>query len=231
MADTDDTAGTDTAGTPRPASRFSVRHARAQDAAEVDRLYEICLRTGDAGGDASGRAVHPRLIGDLYLGPYLAFEPDLAFVLVDEEATGPDAVVGYVLGVRDSAAFDARLVRDWLPALRERYPLAVARDGSLPEGTVDAMFIEILHDHHGPDPAFLERYPAHLHVDVLPRAQGGGRGRALLERLFDALRALGVPGVHLGMAASNVRAGGFYEHLGFTTLTADENVVHLGLSL
>ena len=217
--------------TPPPVPRFSVRPAATTDAAEVDRLYEICLRTGDAGGDASGRSVHPRLIGDLYLGPYLAFEPELAFVLVDDARTGPDAVVGYVLGVRDSAAFDAKVVDDWLPALRERYPLAQARDGSLPAGTVDAMFIEILHDHHGPDPAFLDLYPAHLHVDVLPEAQGGGHGRALLETLFAALRGLGVPGVHLGMAAANERAGGFYARLGFTTLAADENVVHLGLRL
>lgn len=214
-----------------PAARYSVRPARTTDTAEVDRLYEICLRTGDAGGDATDRSVYPRLIGDLYLGPYLAFEPELALVLVDASRTGADAVVGYVLGVRDSAAFDATLVRDWLPAVRERYPLAQARDGSLPPGALDAMFIEILHDHHGPDPELLDLYPAHLHIDVLPEAQGSGNGRALLEALFAALRRLGVPGVQLGMAASNERAGGFYAHLGFTTLTADENVVHLGLRL
>ncbi|PFG34521.1 GNAT family N-acetyltransferase [Sanguibacter antarcticus] len=213
------------------APRYAVRPADTSDPAEVDRLYEICLRTGDSGEDATDRAVHPRLIGDLFLGPYLAFEPELAFVLVDETRTGPDAVVGYVLGVRDSAAFDATVVRDWLPAVRERYPLAQARDASLPVGTVDAMFIEILHDHHGPDPAFLDLYPAHLHVDVLPQAQGGGNGRALLETLFGVLRGLGVPGVHLGMAAGNVRAGGFYAHLGFMQLAADENVVHVGLRL
>lgn len=211
--------------------RWSVRPADTTDEAEVDRLYDICLRTGDAGADATDRSVHPRLIGDLYLGPYLAYEPELAFVLVDAERTGPEAVVGYVLGARDSATFDERVVRDWLPALRERYPLEQARDGSLPAGTVDAMFIEILHDHHGPDPAFLDLYPAHLHVDVLPEGQGGGNGRALLETLFAALRALDVPGVHLGMAASNTRAAGFYAHLGFTPLAADENAVHVGLRL
>jgi GNAT superfamily N-acetyltransferase len=213
------------------APRWSVRPADPTDPAEVDRLYDICLRTGDAGGDATERSVHPRLLGDLFLAPYLAFEPELAFVLVDGARTGPESVVGYVLGVRDSAAFDALVVRDWLPALRERYPLEQARDGSLPPGMLDAKFVEILHDHHGPDPAFLDQHPAHLHVDLLPEAQGGGNGRALLERLFTALRALDVPGVHLGMAPTNERAGGFYAHLGFTLLAANEHGVHLGLRL
>ena len=53
---------------------------------------------------------------------------------------------------------------------------------------------------------------------LLPEGQGGGNGRRMLETLFDALRDLGVPGVHLGVGADNTRAIGFYEHLGFRRL-------------
>ncbi len=35
-------------------------------------------------------------------------------------------------------------------------------------------------------------YPAHLHVDLLPAGQGGGNGRRLMEKLFDALREQGI---------------------------------------
>ncbi len=73
-------------------------------------------------------------------------------------------------------------------------------------------------------------YPSHLHVDLLPDAQGGGNGRRLLGTLFDALRADGVRGVHLGVAEDNVSAIGFYEHLGFTRLDVAEGLV-LGLRL
>ena len=74
-------------------------------------------------------------------------------------------------------------------------------------------------------------YPSHLHVDLLPAAQGGGDGRRLLETLFDALRAAGSTGVHLGVARDNARAVGFYRHLGFTELDGDDGGLTLGLRL
>lgn len=207
-----------TPSSPRP--RSTIRPARTDDPAEVDRLYEICRRTGRSGEDASAVTAHPRLLGDVYLGAYLRFEPDLALVLVDPAGT----VVGYVLGARDTAAFDALLEREWWPVLRERYPL-----GCAPEGSFDAGVVQVVHGEHGTDPAVLADYPAHLHVDLLPEGQGGGDGRRLLEALFDALRAREVPGVHLGVSLDNTRAIGFYTHLGFTVL--GEGGWQLGLDL
>jgi hypothetical protein len=49
----------------------------------------------------------------------------------------------------------------------------------------------------------LERYPAHLHVNLLPEARGRGVGHALLVRYRDALIARGAPGVHGESLASN----------------------------
>jgi hypothetical protein len=46
-------------------------------------VYEVCRRTGDAGADATGRFDDDDLLGDVYAGPYLALEPNLALVLVD----------------------------------------------------------------------------------------------------------------------------------------------------
>jgi ribosomal protein S18 acetylase RimI-like enzyme len=42
-----------------------------------------------------------------------------------------------------------------------------------------------------------------------------------MERLLATLRRDGSGGVHLGVAAGNVRAIGFYQHLGFTPLIED----------
>lgn len=56
---------------------------------------------------------------------------------------------------------------------------------------------------------------------LLPEWQGGGNGRRLLETLFDALRARGVTGLHLGLDTSNTHAVGFYEHLGFRLALPD----------
>lgn len=213
---------TPTTTTSQP--RFTIRPARTDDPAEVDRLYDICLRTGASGEDATALSALPRLLGDVYLGAYLRFEPDLAFVLVDGEAEGPEAVVGYVIGARDTAAFEATLEREWWPEVVERYPA-----GSAPEGSFDAGIVRTVHADKTTDPAVVAEFPAHLHVDLLPEGQGGGNGRRLLETLFDALRALDVPGVHLGVGAENTRAIGFYQHLGFRVLR--EGGWQLGLDL
>ena len=59
-----------------------IRSAVADDR---DALYDICLRTGDAGSDATALYRDPELIGAIWAGPYLALEPDLSFVAVGDE--------------------------------------------------------------------------------------------------------------------------------------------------
>ncbi|MBD8079707.1 GNAT family N-acetyltransferase [Cellulosimicrobium arenosum] len=198
-----------------------MRPARVGDRTEVDRLYDVCLRTGAAGQDATADLRDPRLLGEVYLGAYLALEPDLASVLDD----AGDAV-GYVVGTRDTLAFEERCEREWWPALRERYPL-----DDFPDASRDAELVRLIHAPRRTDPHLVADYPAHLHVDLLPGAQGGGNGRRLLATLFDALRSAGVPGVHLGVARANVGAVGFYRHLGLTELAVTEDGLTLGLRL
>ncbi|GII97820.1 acetyltransferase (GNAT) family protein [Sediminihabitans luteus] len=202
-----------------PAPR--IRPARTHDPREVDRLYEICLRTGADGDDATGTFADPRLLGEVYLGAYLALEPDLAFVLVDAD----DVPVGYVVGTADTASFEDRLEREWWPPLRERYG-----PDAFPDGSPDAGLVRQIHSPWRTAQPWLAEHPAHLHVDLLPQAQGGGAGRRLLETLFGALRERGVPGVHLGVSATNLRAIGFYEHLGFARLEPSGGTT-LGLDL
>ncbi|MBE7699073.1 GNAT family N-acetyltransferase [Oerskovia sp. Sa1BUA8] len=197
-----------------------LRPARTTDPTEVDRLYDICLRTGADGGDASARFSDPRLLGEIYLGAYLAFEPGLAFVA--DDGTG---AVGYVVGTADTREFEERCERDWWPALRARYPLDV-----FPPEAADAGLVRLLHAPPTADPEVLDLFPAHLHVDLLPAAQGGGNGRRLLGLLFDALRERGVQGVHLGVSETNTSAIGFYEHLGFVRVPTEIGYV-LGLKL
>jgi len=59
------------------------------------------------------------------------------------------------------------------------------------------------------------RFPAHLHIDLLPVARGKGAGRRLITTWLDSLRARGVPGCHLGTFAENTGAIAFFETMGF----------------
>ena len=187
---------------------------------DLDALNQICLRTGDSGADASHLYRYPELLGQLYTAPYAVLEPDLCFVL-----TRQDAPCGYILGTRDSADFYARCEREWFPDLRRRYPLPEASDQS-----PDAELIRWIYEGHQADEDLAE-YPAHLHIDLLPEAQGQGYGRRLMDTFLGRLRALGVPAVHLQVGKRNTRAIGFYERMGFRRIKEYRQSLGLGLRL
>jgi ribosomal protein S18 acetylase RimI-like enzyme len=199
-------------------ARPSIRLSRPED---LEALYDICLRTGAAGSDASDLMAEHRLLGDLFVAPYAVLEPEHAFVVDD----GTGAAAGYVVGALDTAAFEARCEQVWWPNVRARYPVTAGARG------LDALFTAYLHGRAPTDPELLATYPSHLHIDLLPPFQSGGWGRRLMETLLEALRADGSPGVHLGMSAANERAIGFYRHLGFTQLHADDVTYSFGMLL
>lgn len=194
-----------------------IRRFRAGDEAAA---YEVCLRTGDSGDDATGLYDDPSLLGEVFVGPYLAFSPQLAWVYADDA----DTARAYVLGVADTRAFEATLDAHWWPGLRARRPLA-----DPPVNPHDREIVELIHTPERRPDALVAAYPAHLHIDLLPEVQGGGRGGAMLRTVLGGLAAEGASGVHLGVARRNERAIGFYAHFGFTpdesASTADELVM------
>jgi ribosomal protein S18 acetylase RimI-like enzyme len=187
-----------------------------------DAIYEICLRTGASGEDASGLLRDGSLLGHVYAGAYLALAPELAFVVEDDEGVG-----GYILGAADTGAFEERLERAWWPDLRRRYP--TWRTDA--EATLDDLLTSQMHT-PVPAPAdVVEAFPSHLHIDLLPRLQGQGWGRRLVDILGDRLRTVGSPGVHLGVATGNTRAHAFYRRVGFNEFARDERTVTFVMAL
>jgi ribosomal protein S18 acetylase RimI-like enzyme len=207
---------------PDPADRLpKIRPYREQDLAAV---YDICVRTADAGADARGKYRSDDLMPDLFAGPYLFLAPELAFVLED----GRGRPTGYVLGTADTAAF-ARAYRErWIPRLAGRYP--VPAEPAVSPGD------QMLALHYRPERLLwpgLREYPAHLHIDLLPDVQRAGYGRRLMETFFAAAARAGAAGVHVCVVAENVQAIGFYRHLGFRPVEVAEagGVVYLGRPL
>ncbi|MCU1535968.1 MAG: hypothetical protein JWP82_319 [Humibacillus sp.] len=201
---------------------------RPYEPRDRDALYDVCLRTADGGGDATALYDDPRLLGDVWVGPYVTFEPELALVL--DDGSGPG---GYVLGALDTRAFEARCAREWWPALRRAHPLDGAgrvEGGGMAEDGPDARAVALLHRPPISPDSVVRSHPSHLHIDLLPQWQGGGWGRRLIAELLQRLSAAGSPGVHLGVSADNVRARGFYAHLGFTELHVVEGTHFLGRS-
>ena len=185
-------------------------------------MYRVCLLTGDAGADATPVYRDPDLLGHVYAGPYPVADPGLTFVVADDEG-----VAGYIVATADTGGFERWREENWWPVLREQYPpVADPQDG-----TEDHVLIGRVHETWRTDEPHLAAYPAHMHIDLLPRAQGGGLGRELVATLAAALRARGVTGLHLGVSKENPGAIAFYRRVGFETLEELPWGYLLGLSL
>jgi ribosomal protein S18 acetylase RimI-like enzyme len=190
--------------------------------------YHVCFKTGDHGRDGEPfYREDPDALGRLFVGPYLAFEPGLSLILEDREG-----ICGYALGTADSRRFYDRYEREWRPALCARFP----EPQGDPAGWTRVQ--QAYSWYHRPDyfcPEPYDAYPAHLHIDLLERAQGRGMGRRMLEQVMENLRRGGCPGAHLGVSVLNVPAQGFYRRLGFEELarvgTETDGCIYLGKPL
>jgi len=204
---------------------FTIRSVRPDDQAAA---YYICLKTGDHGRDGEPfYGDDPDALGRIFVGPYIAFEPELGLILEDERG-----VCGYAFGALDSRAFYARYESEWRPQLCASFPMPQGDPATWSRAqTVHAWYHEP--DYYCPEP--YEAYPSHMHIDLLDRAQGLGFGRRMMAEGMDRLRRLGSPGVHLGVSVRNEPAQGFYRKLGFHELIrmgpAAEAVVYMGKAL
>jgi ribosomal protein S18 acetylase RimI-like enzyme len=186
-------------------SNFSIRRAKPGDQAAA---YYVCLKTGDHGRD--GEPFYrddPDALGRIFVGPYLAYEPELSLVLEDDQG-----VCGYALAALDSRAFYARYDHEWRRKLCEQFPLPPGDPATWTRAaTVHSWYHQP--DYFCPEP--YEAYPSHMHIDLLERARGQGFGRRMMEQEMDELRKRGSPGAHLGVSVLNTPALGFYRRLRF----------------
>ncbi|HZC15597.1 MAG TPA: GNAT family N-acetyltransferase, partial [Caulobacteraceae bacterium] len=183
---------------------------RPYRASDLDALYHVCLATGDSGADASDLYQDPRLVGHVYAAPYGVLSPESALVLEDAQGVG-----GYIVGVADTSAFDARLEADWWPKLRQTYSNPTGRYGDL---SMDERMRRLINRPRPTPRQVVEPFPAHLHIDMLPRFQGRGFGKALIDRWLGLIQSMGAHGVHLGVGRANTRAVRFYRAYGFEQL-------------
>jgi ribosomal protein S18 acetylase RimI-like enzyme len=204
---------------------FTIRSARPSDQAGA---YYVCVKTGDHGKDGEPfYREDPDALGRIFVGPYLAYEPELSLILEDKEG-----ICGYAFGAFDSKQFYDRYEREWRQDLIKKFPM--------PEGEPKSWtrVPTVYSWYHNPDytlPAPYDEYPSHLHIDLLERAQGRGLGRRMMEMVMGKLRQRGSPGAHLGVSMMNLPAFGFYQKLGFRELLrmgeGSEGCIYMGKSL
>lgn len=134
---------------------------------DLPGMYQVCLRTGDSGQDATTLYRNPDLLAHIYAGPYPVADPGLSFVAVDEQG-----VLGYIIATADTLEFETWQEEHWWPGLREQYPVSLGQDPQ--DGTQDWLRIAHIHRSRPTPDDLYEKFPAHMHIDILPGASDPG---------------------------------------------------------
>jgi ribosomal protein S18 acetylase RimI-like enzyme len=184
-------------------------------------LAEICLKTADDGVDGTGVLEDDAIWAEIFVLPYVAKHPDLAFVVETDDGR----VGGYIVSAPDTEAFEDWFATEWWPQFAERWPKP-----EVERTRQDGILIYAYGRHAGAEP-YSEGFPAHLHIDLLPELQGLGWGRRLIETLIAALRERQVSGLHLVASSGNAGALAFYPRLGFAPLPSHKGVQAFGMKL
>ena len=197
---------------------FSIRSYKSADTSAV---YEICLKTGNSGQDATHLFSDPLVLGHIYVGPYMEFEPQSVFILEDDQ--GP---CGYIMGVLDSQTYYQWMHSEWLPKIRVDYkkPTGDPDTWNETEKITNLLFQPELQ-------RLFPGFPAHLHIDLLSRAQGKGQGKLMMDRFIDYLRYNKISGVHLELSSKNDRAFSFYRKYGMQELDRNNESIFMGFYL
>lgn len=76
-----------------------------------------------------------------------------------------------------------------------------------------------------------DKYPGHMHIDILPEYQRQGVGHMLVDALKAQLKEENVKGLHLSCGAKNEKGISFYKKYGFTELKRTAGSVLFALDL
>ena len=157
---------------------------------EKDRenLLKICIETSSLPTEPKKDLDFLNLMFNDY---YAIVEPDNCFVAADEN----DEAVGYILCAENFDRYFKTFKGLYLPMIKKLgmkyYTMAIS------EIAVHSIF--------------RKKYPAHLHIDILPVCQGKGTGTALMNELKDHLKEKGIDTLMLSCGMGNKRAIKFYE--------------------
>lgn len=176
---------------------------------DIPAVEQICLLTASAALRKDAAARENTLL--LYNRYYTRAALNDCFVAVNEA----DEAVGYILCAPDYKAYCDGFRKNECREIRKLGFLRGMR----------AYFEPHLQK------KYAKGYPAHLHIDLLPEAQGQGLGTALMHALKAHLRAQSVPGVFLCVSSDNKKALRFYKKQGFKVLNIVGGGVLMGCSL
>lgn len=181
---------------------------RPYEPSDRGMVRRICFATGYM-GEPEWQWREPESFADLFTSYYTDVEPGSSLV-----AEKGGVVEGYLLGCVDSR-------RAWSEA-KVFGRLLVRRGIAFRPGTAPFVWRSFLDAategiRRRPLPSAVHdaRWPAHLHIDLMPSIRGRGVGSTLMRTWLQRLQELAVPGCHVQTLAENHRAISSFESVGF----------------
>jgi len=182
----------------------SIREACMED---LEILGQIAHQTGFFGSSAGVFFPSEPLFTDLWIRPYLEGAGCCNFLTESE-----GRVLGYIIGSCSLSGYQQWFAQH-IPLL-----LAKALGGSYPNLWKSLPYL-LRMARYPSKPAPTARFPAQLHINLLPQSRGSGLGQQLMETYLDCLRARRIPGVQLSTTTENRAAIKLYERNGFRIFT------------
>jgi ribosomal protein S18 acetylase RimI-like enzyme len=178
-----------------------------------EAVFYIASETAFFGAPLEAFLDDRRLFWDIFYSYYTDMEPEHGWVAcVDGE------VVGFLMGCEDTDSRQKRWRAKILPWEVGKILIGRYRIGRLTVRYIYRLAMAALQKEFAhPD---LQRYPAHLHINILDGYRGYGLGKALMQAYLEQLRQAKVRGVHLMTTNLNQSALRLYERLGFHLLDA-----------
>jgi ribosomal protein S18 acetylase RimI-like enzyme len=185
-------------------------HVRPYRATDRDDVRDVCFRTGFMGEPVAWQFSDRDAFAHLFCTWYLDHRPDSCWVVDD----GDGRAVGYLIGSADGSGSDGPAHLATFVGYHCLLRGVAVRPGTRPflaragrDLRADRRVLRSPVDHH--------RYPADLHINLLPVVRGTGLGAQLVRTWTDVLVHQGVPGVHLGTFGENTGAIAFFRAQGF----------------
>ncbi len=176
--------------------------------ADREALFKIAADTAYFGDPIEAYMEDRRIFLDSFYAYYTDFEPEHVWV-----ADAGGELAGFLTGCADTARQQEITRKVLLPRVRRRFLRGSYRVG--PKSLRYGLELWLAGLRREGTRVDLQRYPAHLHINVAAAWRGFGLGRRLMLAWLDQLRSLAVPGVHLQTTSRNEAACRLYESLGF----------------
>ena len=194
-------------------ARMTTLTIRPYHTTDRDALMKIAADTAFFGAPIEAYMEDRYIFLDSFYAYYTDYEPEHTWVALAE-----NQVVGFLTGCSDTLKSKRIINQKIMPKVFVRLLTGKYHPGSKTWAYFSGLRRARRHNEN--PKTDLQRYPAHLHINVDVNWRGAGIGFRLMQTYLDQLIYEKIRGVHLGTTSENEVACRLYTQFGFKLLDA-----------